>query len=84
MAETKSSKFFYGWAIVGVATLALIVSNGLAIGGIPVVYKSIREDFVASGAVAADHAESFIALGATLTFFFAGILSPLAGWLIQR
>jgi hypothetical protein len=57
----KSSKIFYGWAIVAVATLALVVSNGLSIGGIPVFYKSIREDFVASGSIAAGNAESFIA-----------------------
>ena len=84
MISRVSGKFFYGWVIVAVATLALVVSNGLSIGGIPVFYKAIREDFVSSGAVAADRAESFIAFGATLTFFFAGILSPLAGWLIQR
>lgn len=78
------SKFFYGWAVLAVATLALVVSNGLSIGGIPVFYKSIREDFVASGSVASTNAESFIAFGATLTFFFAGILSPIAGWLILR
>ena len=84
MTSRKSGGFFYGWVIVAVATLALVVSNGLSIGGIPVFYKAIRDDFVASGAVAADSAESFIAFGATLTFFFAGILSPLAGWLIQR
>jgi MFS family permease len=79
-----SSKFFYGWAIVAVATLALVVSNGLSIGGIPVFYRSIREDFVATGSVAQSNAESFIAFGATLTFFFAGVLSPIAGWLILR
>jgi MFS family permease len=84
MTSEKNRGFFYGWVIVTVATLALVVSNGLSIGGIPVFYKYIREDFVASGAVAAGNAESFIAFGATLTFFFAGILSPLAGWLIQR
>jgi MFS family permease len=79
-----SSKIFYGWAIVAVATLALVVSNGLSIGGIPVFYRSIREDFVATGSVAQSNAESFIAFGATLTFFFAGVLSPIAGWLILR
>lgn len=70
--------------IVAVATLALVVSNGLSIGGIPVFYKSIREDFVASGAVAANQAESFIAFGASLTFFFSGVISPVAGWLLQK
>jgi MFS family permease len=77
-------RFFYGWVVVAVATLALVVSNGLSIGGIPVFYKSIREDFVASGAVAVDQAESFIAFGFSLTFLFSGLISPLAGWLIHR
>ena len=80
----KTGRLFYGWAIVAVATLALVVSNGLSIGGIPVFYKSIREDLVSAGSVAPGSAESFIAFGATLTFFFAGILSPIAGWLIQK
>lgn len=84
MTPTKKREFYYGWVIVAVATLALVVSNGLSIGGIPVFYKAIREDFVASGAVVSEGAESFIAFGATLTFFFAGMLSPFAGWLIQR
>ena len=80
----KRSKVFYGWVIVAVATLALVVSNGLSIGGIPVFYRSIREEFVTSGAVAAEHAESFIAFGASLTFLFSGLISPVAGWLIHR
>jgi MFS family permease len=83
MSSTKPESS-YGWVIVAVATLALVVSNGLSIAGIVVFYKSIREDFVASGAVAADQAESFIAFGGALTFLFAGLISPLAGWLIQK
>lgn len=78
------TRFFYGWVIVAVATLALVVSNGLSIGGIPVFYRSIREDFVASGTVASGQAESFIAFGASLTFLFSGLISPFAGWLIQK
>ncbi len=83
MPSTKTP-FFYGWVVLGIATLALVVSNGLSIGGIPVFYKSIREDFVSSGAVAPEQAESFIAFGASLTFLFAGLVSPVAGWLIQK
>ena len=49
----KENRVFYGWVIVAVATLSLVVSNGLSIGGIPVFYKWVREDFVASGVVAA-------------------------------
>lgn len=83
MASTQF-RLFYGWIIVAVATLALVVSNGLSIGGIPVFYKFIREEFVASGAVAADQAESFVAFGASLTFLLSGLISPFAGWLIQK
>jgi MFS family permease len=85
MTENKQGGgFFYGWVIVAIATLALVVSNGLTIGGIPVFYKWIREDFVASGAIDPTKAESFIAFGATLTFFLAGVSAPFAGWLIQK
>ncbi len=80
----KQRRFFYGWVIVAVGMLALVVSNGLSIGGIPVFYRSIREDFVAAGAVGAEQAESFIAFGASLTFLFSGLISPFAGWLIQK
>jgi MFS family permease len=84
MTETTGHRYYYGWIIVAVATLSLVVSNGLSIGGIPVFYKSIREDFVNSGTVAADRAESFIAFGASLTFLCSGLISPIAGWLIQK
>src|SRR5436190_5961359 len=84
MSEQTRGPIYYGWIVVAVATLSLVVSNGLSIGGIPVFYKSIREDFVASGAVAGDRAESFIAFGASLTFLFSGLVSPLSGWLAQK
>jgi MFS family permease len=84
LTPDTSARFFYGWIIVAVATLALVVSNGLSIGGIPVFYRSIREDFVTSGAVAADQAESFIAFCASLTFLCSGLISPFAGWLMQK
>lgn len=77
-------RFFYGWIILAVSTIALIVSNGLAIGGIPVFYKFIREEFTGIGAIAPDRGESFIALGASITFMTAGFLSPLTGWLIGK
>ena len=48
MSESRNS---YGWVIEGVATLALVVSNGLSIGGFPPFYKPIREEFVLLGAV---------------------------------
>ncbi len=60
MNDRSNERFFYGWVIVAVATLALVVSNGLSIGGIPVFYKAIREDFVARGSVAATEAEMLV------------------------
>ncbi|HSK74748.1 MAG TPA: MFS transporter [Pyrinomonadaceae bacterium] len=83
-AENRQNKFYYGWVIVAVSTLALIVSNGLSTLGIPVFYPWIRAEFVKSGAVDAGSAESFIANGATLTFLVAGFFSPIAGYLIQK
>jgi MFS family permease len=81
---SPSNRFFYGWVIVALSTLALAVSNGLTTLGFPVFHFSIREDFVASGAVEAASAQSFIANGASLTFLVAGFASPIAGFLIQK
>lgn len=84
MSEQGAARFYYGWVILGIATFALIVSNGLSIGGFPVFFRPIREEFVAAGAIPADRAESFIAFGASLTFLTAGLISPFAGWFLQR
>ncbi len=70
--------------IVAVSTLALVVSNGLAIGGLPPFYKPIREEFVAIGAIDPGRAESFIANAANITFLMSGVFSLLGGWLITR
>ncbi len=69
---------------MAVATLSLAVSNGLSIGGLPPFYKPLREEFVASGAVAAAHAETFIANSANITFLLSGVFSLIGGWLALR
>jgi MFS family permease len=74
----------YGWVIVAVATLALVVSNGLTIGGLPPFYKPIREEFVGTGAVNAANAETFIANCANITFLMSGIFSLVGGWLMTK
>lgn len=84
MTQATSRKFFYGWIIVVVSTLALVVSNGLSIGGLPVFYKPMLADLVASGAVPADKAQSLVGGAAGLTFLFAGFLAPVAGYLLIR
>lgn len=83
MQEGSKDRLNYGWVILIVSTFSLVVSNGLSIGGLPVFYKSIREDFEAAGLVAGT-AESFIANGANITFLMSGVFSMLAGWLIAR
>ena len=84
MTEPPRSDSNYGWGIVAVSTLALLVSNGLAIGGLPPFYKPIREEFVALGAIDPTRAESFIANAANITFLMSGVFSLLGGWLITR
>lgn len=74
----------YGWVIVVIATLSLVVSNGLAIGGLPTFYKPIREEFVTIGAVDASWAETFIANGANVTFLMSGVFSVIGGVLVSR
>lgn len=69
---------------MAVATLSLAVSNGLSIGGLPPFYKPLREDFVSSGAIAAAHAETFIANSANITFLISGVFSLIGGWLALR
>lgn len=83
-AKTNDNNFFYGWIIVAIATLALLVSNGLSIGGIPVFYKSVQNDLVASGAVSPDKIQTIYALGPSLTFLLAGFVAPFAGFLLQK
>jgi sugar phosphate permease len=81
---TGNGKFFYGWVIVAVATLALVVSNGLAVLGIPVFYKFIQTDLIKSGAVAPDLIQSVYGIAPALTFLLAGFLAPVAGFLLQK
>lgn len=84
MTETKQNKFFYGWVIVAVSTLALLISNGLSIGGIPVFYKPIQQDLLTIGTVTMQTKDSVTGLAAGLTFLLAGIFSLIVGVLIQK
>ena len=84
MEETAEKRSGYAWVIVAVATLALVVSNGLSIGGLPPFYKPLREEFVRIGAIDAARAESFIANAANITFLMSGVFSLIGGWLLTR
>jgi MFS family permease len=73
----------YRWLILAVATLGLVISNGLAIGGIPVFSKPIQSEFMSSGVVASDGAQSFIANASGVTFLMSGIFSFVGGWMLR-
>lgn len=84
MSDQVRGGFFYGWVIVAIATLALLVSNGLSIGGIPVFYKFVQTDLITSGAVPQDRIQSVYGFAPALTFLFAGFLAPVAGYLLHK
>ncbi len=79
-----AGKLFYGWYIVAICLLALVVSNGLSIGGIPVFYKFVQNELVANGSVPQERIQSVYGYAPAITFFLAGLLGPLAGYLLQR
>ena len=78
-----AEKFFYGWIIVAVCLLALVVSNGLSIGGIPVFYKFVQNELVANGSVPQDRIQSVYGYAPAITFFLAGFLGLLSGSLLK-
>ena len=82
MSSKVSSKVIYPLVVIATATVALIVSNGLAIGGLSVFFKSVQTDLVASGSVPADSIQSSFSVGPALTIMLAGLLAPLGGFLI--
>jgi MFS family permease len=68
---------FYGWWIVAVSTLAMMITNGLSIGGLPVFFKPLLTDLKISD-------PSVIGGAAALTFVISGLLAPLVGSLIGK
>lgn len=77
-------RFFYGWIIVAISTLALTVSNGLAIYGMPVFSEWIRNEFIASGAMPSENAQSIVANFGVLVFLVSGFSAPFGGYIIQK
>jgi MFS family permease len=82
--STKNRRFFYGWIIVSISTMSLMISNGLSIGGLPVFYKPIQQDLLDLGAVTLQTKDGVTGLGAGLTFLLAGIFSLVTGIFIDR
>jgi len=74
----------YRWVILVSATFGLVISNGMAISGIPVFYKPIQTELVQAGVIAADAAQTFIARASVLAFLMSGLFSFVGGWLLRR
>lgn len=66
----------YAWIIVVCAFLGLLISNGLAIGGLPVFDKAILSEF--------GWTRDSYKLGAFLTFAIAGLCGPFIGGFADR
>ncbi|MEP6946434.1 MAG: MFS transporter [Acidobacteriota bacterium] len=84
MTLNRRGGFFYGWVIVAIAALALLISNGLSIGGLPVFYKPIQEDLLSLGSVTLQTKDAVTGLGAGLTFLLAGVFSVITGLFVDR
>lgn len=80
----RRDRIFYGWLVVIVSTLSLLISNGLAIGGLPIFYKPVQEDLLLIGSVTAQTKDAVTGLGAGLTFLLAGVSSFLIGLVMHR
>lgn len=84
MSEQLQNRLFYGWIIVAIATLSLVVSNGLAVNGIPVFSEWIRNDLLAAGAITPENAQKTVANFGILTFLVAGLSAPFGGHLMKK
>jgi hypothetical protein len=69
-------KLFYGWLIVAVSTLAMLITNSLAVGGLPVFFKPLMTDLGIT--------DRSVLATAAITFLISGGFSPIVGDLIGR
>lgn len=84
MKENSKPGFYYGWAIVAVSTIALLISNGLAIGGITIFYKQVQQNLMNLGTLEIGKEQSLYGTAPALTILLAGILAPFAGILLAK
>jgi sugar phosphate permease len=83
-ATIQKEKLFYGWWIVLIASTALMIGNGLTIGGLPAFTSSMLRELVAAGAVRPAEAQQVIGDAAGAMVWIAGGFSLAVGWLIGR
>lgn len=83
-AKIQKENIFYGWWIVLIATMGLMIGNGLTIGGLPAFTSSMLRDLIAAGAVRPAEAQQVIGDAAGAMVWVAGGFSLAVGWLIGR
>ena len=84
MQKETSNPTAFAFVIALVALLMLVVSNGLAIGGIPIFFKPIQENLIALGLADKANIQSSFAIGPAITIMLAGFAAPVGGILISR
>ena len=82
--KSKTSETFYGWWIVAIAWAALLIGNGLTIGGLPAFTSSMLSALIESGALTKTTAPALPGFAATLMIAIAGLAAPLIGALVGR
>jgi MFS family permease len=85
-AEVKSntSGMFYGWWIVVIAWLALMIGNGLTVGGLPAFTKNMLGALIEAGTLSPADAPALPGNTASLMILIAGLTAPFAGMLVGR
>ncbi len=74
--------FYYGWVIALAASVLLLVTNGMTLGGLSVYDESILRTL--QEATGRESMRGDLNLRALITFWGSGILAPLAGALADR
>lgn len=82
MQKHHSNPTKYAFVIAFIGLIMLVISNGLAVGGIPVFFKPVQDSLIGSGAVAKSEIQSAFAVGPAITIMLAGLVAPMGGMLI--
>ncbi|MGH9842851.1 MAG: MFS transporter [Blastocatellia bacterium] len=82
--KTTTSGAFYGWRIVSIAWLALLIGNGLTVGGLPAFTSNMLRALIEAGTLTKEAAPALPGAAATLMIVIAGFTAPLAGVLVGR
>ncbi|MFN0084309.1 MAG: MFS transporter [Blastocatellia bacterium] len=83
-AKSGPAGRFYGWRVVGIAWLTLLIGNGLTVGGLPAFTGNMLRALIEAGTLTREAAPALPGAAATLMIVIAGITAPLIGALVGR